>query len=97
MRNNNRQYQHKQAGWVSKIRGVRFDVTGNGERGEIHLYRLGNTIQQILSDAPAGEVTISDPEREIKGWGIAGPAVVTTASGNQIVVSKAEVENIHRQ
>lgn len=97
MRNNNRQYHHKHAGWVSKIQGVRFDVAGNGERGEIHLYRLGDTIQQILSDTPAGEVTISELDREIKGWGIADPVVVTTATGNQMVVSKAEVQNIQNQ
>jgi len=97
MRNNNSQYYHKNAGWVSKIRGVIFDSVGNGKVGEIQLYRLGETIHQLTDDSPGGEVTISETTREIKGWGISDPVTVTTASGNRIVASKAEVENIQRQ
>lgn len=97
MRNNNRQYYHKHAGWVSKIRGVRFDAAGNGEIGEIQLYRIGKTIHQLADDRPAGEVTLSETTREIKGWDISDPVTVTTASGNEIIASKAEVENTQRQ
>lgn len=97
MKNNNRQYQHKHAGWVSKIRGVRFDAAGNGESGEIHLYRLGDTINQLVDGMPGGEVTLSETTGEIKGRDISDPITVTTAGGNQIVASKSDVENTHRQ
>lgn len=97
MRNNNRQYYHTHAGWVSKIQGVKFDPAGNGERGEIQLYRLGETIHQLKNNQPIGEVRLSEPTLKIKGWGITDPVVVTTASGDQIVASKAEVGNIRRQ
>lgn len=97
MKNNNCQYYHRHAGWVSKIRGVKFDAAGNGENGEIQLYRLGETIHQIANDSPVGEITLSETAREIKGWDIFDPVIVTSAIGNQIVVSKAAVENIQRQ
>ena len=97
MRNNNSQYYHKNAGWVSNIRGVIFDAAGNGKVGKIQLYRLGETIHQLADDRPAGEVTLSETTREINGWEISDPVTVTTASGNRIVASKAEVENTQRQ